>query len=304
MRAGWLPVVLAPLLLAGSCRAPEAPDGARALERVKWQVAQGPRVPGTPGHAAVREWIGAELTRLGAQVERQAFPDTVNARVWPLENIIGRFGPTHGRRVALFAHFDTRPWCDEDPDSSRHDQPVPGANDAGSGVAVLLEVAEMFQHRAPAVGVDLVFLDGEDFGRPTWPEEYSRGARGYALRLPPPGDPARPVAGFLFDMVGDADLNIWDEANSVLRATNLVDLVHEAARATGAKHFHPEIRHTVIDDHIPLLEAGLPTVDIIDFDYAHWHRSTDTPDKVSAESLAEVARVAAWLVYSSALAKP
>jgi Zn-dependent M28 family amino/carboxypeptidase len=169
---------------------------------------------------------------------------------------------------------------------------------------VLLEVAEMLHAKAPATGVDLVFLDGEDFGREMWPEEYSRGSRGYALRLPPPGDPARPVAGFLFDMVGDAELNIWDEANSALRATNLVDLVHEAARATGARHFHPEVRHTVIDDHIPLLEAGLPTVDIIDFDYEHWHTSRDTPDKVSAESLAEVTRVAAWLLYSSALARP
>ena len=304
MRAHWLLPVLAPLLLAGSCRAPNAPDGARALERVKWQVAQGPRVPGSPGHAAVRQWIAGELTRLGATVERQAFTDTVNARAYPLENIIGHFGPAHGRRIALFAHFDTRPWCDEDPDSSQHDQPVPGANDGGSGVAVLLEVAEMFHAQAPATGVDLVFLDGEDLGRPMWPDEYSRGSRGYALRLPPDGDPARPVAGFLFDMVGDAELNIWDEAYSVLRATNLVDLVHEAARATGARHFHPEVRHTVIDDHIPLIEAGLPTANIIDFDYAHWHRATDTPDKVSAESLAEVARVAGWLVYSSALAKP
>ena len=304
MRARWWLVALSPLLLAGSCRTAEVPDGQRAHERVKWQVAQGSRVPGTPGHAKVREWIAAELTRLGGTVERQAFSDTVNARVWPLENVIGRFGPSRVRRVALFAHFDTRPWSDNDPDSTKHDQPVPGANDAGSGVAVLLEVAELLHHRAPAIGVDLVFLDGEDFGREMWPDEYSRGSRGYALRLPPRGDPARPVAGFLFDMVGDADLNIWDEANSVLRATNLVDLVHEAARATGARHFHPEIRHTVIDDHIPLLDAGLPVVDIIDFDYDAWHTSGDTPDKVSAESLAEVARVAAWLVYSSALAKP
>jgi glutaminyl-peptide cyclotransferase len=300
----WLLPALAPLLLAGSCRPPDAPDGARALERVEWQVAQGPRVPGTPGHAAVREWLARELARLGGRVERQAFTDTVNARAWPLENILGRFGPERGRRIALFAHFDTRPWADRDPDSTQRSAPVPGANDAGSGVAVLLEMAELMHRRPPAVGVDLVFLDGEDFGREMWPEEYSRGARWYAAHLPPTGDQARPVAGFLFDMVGDADLQIWDENHSSLRATNLVELVHEAARATGARHFHPEVRHTVIDDHLPLLDAGLPAVDIIDFDYAHWHTTQDTPDKVSAESLAEVARVAAWLIYSSALARP
>lgn len=304
MRGRWIPLALAPLLLAGSCRAPEAPDGARALERVKWQVAQGPRVPGTPGHAAVREWLGRELTRLGGRVERQAFADTVNTRIWPLENVIGYFGPSGTRRIALFAHFDTRPWSDEDPDSTKHADPVAGANDGGSGVAVLLEIAELMHQRAPAVGVDLVFLDGEDFGRAMWPDEFSRGARYYARHLPPARDPARPVAGFVFDMVGDKDLNIWDEQHSVLRATNLVDLVHEAARATGARHFHPEVRHIVIDDHIPLLDAGLPTVDIIDFDYDAWHTSRDLPDQVSAESLAEVSRVAAWLIYRSALAKP
>ncbi len=303
MRARWWLVALSPLLLAGSCRTAEVPDGARALERVKWQVAQGPRIPGTPGHTAVRGWIASELTRLGGRIERQAFVDTVAGRAWPLENIIGRFGPASGRRIALFAHFDTRPWADEDPDSSKHDQPVPGANDGGSGVAVLLEVAELMHARAPDVGVDLVFLDGEDFGHSTQPDHYSRGSRGYASRLPPTGDAARPVAGFLFDMVGDADLGIWDEANSAARATNLVELVHEASRATAARHFHPEARHIVIDDHIPLLEAGLPTVDIIDFDYPAWHTVADTPDKISAASLAEVSRVAAWLVYRSALAK-
>ena len=303
-RAHWLLVALAPFALAGSCRAPEGPDGARALERVKWQVAQGPRIPGEPGSLAVRDWLAAEMGRLGGRVERQAFADTLLGRIWPLENVIGRFGPSTGRRIALFAHYDTRPWSDEDPDTSKRNQPVAGANDGASGVAVLLEVAEVLSRQAPSVGVDLVFLDGEDYGRAGDPESYSRGSQGYARRLPARGDPARPVAGFLFDLVGDADLGIWDEAHSALRATNLVELVHEAARATAARHFHPEVRHIVIDDHIPLLDAGLPTVNIIDFDYPAWHTTRDLPDQVSAESLAEVSRVAIWLVYRSALARP
>lgn len=299
--------VAATLLLAAasSCTEPRPrPDGERALERVRTQVAHGSRVSGTPGNAAVREWIAGEIERLGGRVERQAFSDTVGGTVWPLVNVIGRFGPTTGRRVALFAHFDTRPWCDQDPDPARRQQPVPGANDAGSGVAVLLEVAELLHLRAPGIGVDLVFLDGEDFGRQTAPDEYCRGSRGYARRLPPVGDPSRPVAGFVFDMVGDRDLGIYDEGNSATRATNLVDLVHEAAQATGATHFHRGVRYTLIDDHVPLLDAGLPAVDVIDFDYPAWHTSRDLPDMVSAESLAEVARVAAWIVYESALAKP
>jgi Zn-dependent M28 family amino/carboxypeptidase len=292
------------LTLAASCSDAAGPDGARALERVKHQVEAGSRVSGTPGNAAVREWIVNELKRLGGRVDGQAFVDTVAGRAWPIRNVIGRFGPTSGRRIALYAHYDTRPWCDEDHDPAKQKQYCPGANDAGSGVAVLLEVAEQMYAKPPAVGVDLVFLDGEDFGRPTEPSEYGRGALGYARRLPPPGDPARPVAGFLFDMVGDKDLEIWDEANSAQRATNLVALVHEGAAATEAKHFETGVRYTLIDDHIPLLDAGVPAVDIIDFDYPAWHTSHDLPDQVSAASLAEVSRVACWVVYKSALARP
>jgi hypothetical protein len=304
MRAGWWCSALLPLALLASCSDAAGPDGARALERVKHQVQAGSRVSDTPGNAAVRDWIADELTRLGGSVQRQSFADTVAGRVWQLTNVIGHFGPAGRRRIALLAHFDTRPWCDEDPDSAQRHEYCPGANDAGSGVAVLLEVAEQMHLKPPAVGVDLVFLDGEDFGRTTAPSEYGRGSLGYSKRLPAKGDPARPVAGFLFDMVGDRDLEIWDEANSSQRATNLVDLVHEGAAATGARHFKSGVRYTLIDDHIPLLDAGMPAVDIIDFDYPAWHTSRDLPDQVSAESLAEVSRVAGWIVYKSALSRP
>ncbi len=303
MRARWKAALALACLVAGSCSGPGEPDGDRALERVRAQMAFGPRVPGTPAHAAMRAWLAGELERLGARLERQEFDDTVAGRAWPLENLIARFGPAEGRRVALLAHFDSRPWCDEDPDPEKRAEPVPGANDGASGVAVLLEVAELMSARPPGVGVDLVFLDGEDLGRPSFADEYCRGSRRYASLLPPAGDPRRPVAGFVFDLVGDRDLGIWDEGNSAARATNLVDLVHEAAAATGARHFHRGVRHTLIDDHIPLLDAGLPAVDIIDFDYPAWHTAADTTGNVSAESLAEVARVAAWIVYRSPLAK-
>lgn len=277
-------------------------DGARALARVAKQVEAGPRIPGSPGHAIVRDWIAAELARMGATVERQRFVDSTLAVPLPLENLIGRFGPRPapgGRVLVLAAHYDTRPWCDQDPDTARHREPVPGANDGGSGVAVLLEVAELLSQRLPPVAVDLVFFDGEDQGRPDHPEEYSLGAKGYAARL---GDP-RPTAAFVFDMVGDRELNIHPEQRSAEQAANLVELVLAGARATGARGFHPEPRHRITDDHVPLLEAGVPAVDIIDFDYGAWHTLRDLPDQVSAASLAEVARVAAWLVYSSPLAR-
>jgi glutaminyl-peptide cyclotransferase len=112
------------------------------------------------------------------------------------------------------------------------------------------------------------------------------------------------VAAFLFDMIGARDLHIYAERNSSERASNLVALVADAAHATHADAFHDEVRWTIIDDHIPLNDAGLPAVDILDFDYPAWHTHRDTPDQLSAASLAQVARVAAWLVYSSPLARP
>jgi hypothetical protein len=105
-------------------------------------------------------------------------------------------------------------------------------------------------------------------------------------------------------MVGGRDLRIHPDVASRERSSNLVDLVLEGARATGATHFHEDVRHVVYDDHIPLLDAGIPAVDVIDFDYHAWHTHRDTPDEVSPRSLEEVARVAAWIVYQSPLGHP
>src|SRR5206468_8881699 len=135
---------------------------------------------------------------------------------------------------------------------ARRGDPMPGANDAGSGVAVLLEVAELMARRAPEVAVDLVFFDGEDQGRADRGEEFLLGARGYARRLSEP----RPTAAFLFDMVGDKDLAIHPEQRSAEQAANLVAMVLEGARATGARGFFSAPRHRLTDDHVPLLDAG------------------------------------------------
>ena len=303
-----LPLVL--LFVGGACAARHPVDGARALGRVRVQVEAGPRVPGTPAHRTIRDWLAAEITRLGGAVEIQAFTDSSLGHRLELANVIGRFGPAAGsrrrpeRRIALLAHWDSRPWCDQDPDPAHRNDALPGANDGASGVAVLLEVAEVLHLRAPPVGVDLVFLDGEDQGRATRPEQFSIGARAYAAKLGGAPTESRPVAAFLFDMVGDRDLDIYPEVQSARRASNLVALVLAGAKATGGSHFHPDARYTLVDDHLPLLDAGVPAVDIIDFDYPAWHTHRDLPDQVSAASLAEVANVAVWLVYRSSLARP
>lgn len=283
-----------------ACAPPLDVDGDRALQRVVHQVEAGPRIPGTGGHAAIQAWITSELQRLGATIVRQAFVDTTLGRPLLLCNIIGHFGPTTGRRIALCAHWDTRPWSDRDPDPALRTTPVPGANDGASGVAVLLEVAELMSRKPPPVGVDLVFFDGEDQGEASQPDQFCLGSRHYAKTL----DPSRLTAAFLFDMVGDRDLGIRPEIESMRRAANIVDIVLQAARATSSRHFLSEPGYELVDDHIPLLDAGVPAVDIIDFDYPAWHTHRDLPDQVSAESLAEVSRVAAWIVYRSALARP
>jgi hypothetical protein len=277
-------------------------DGARAHARVVEQVNMGPRIPGSEGHRVFREWLVAELGRLGARVERQALEDSVGGVLQTVTNVIARFGPREGRPILLAAHYDTRAAADRDPE--RPGDPVPGANDGASGVAVLLEVAELMRLKPPPRGVELVFFDAEDQGRHEYPEEFSRGAQGYARSLESRlADGSAPIAGFLFDMVGDRDLNIHPEVTSARRASNIAALVLEAAAATGARHFHEEPKYPVMDDHVPILDAGVPCVDIIDFDYPAWHTTADTPDQVSPESLAEVARVAAWLVYQSPLAR-
>jgi len=298
------------LITAGACAARHPVDGARALARVRHQIQAGPRVPGTAAHRAIREWLAGEIAALGGRVEAQEFSDSSLGRRLDLTNVIGHFGPARAgagapvRRIALLAHWDSRPWCDQDPDPARRNDPLPGANDGASGVAVLLEVAEVMHRSPPPVGVDLVFLDGEDQGRASQAQEFSLGARAWAARLSQTPPESRPVAAFLFDMVGDRDLAIYPEVQSAQRAANLVGLVLEGARATGARHFHSEPRYSIVDDHIPVLDAGVPAVDIIDFDYPAWHTHLDLPDQVSAPSLAEVANVAVWLVYRSSLASP
>jgi Zn-dependent M28 family amino/carboxypeptidase len=245
--------------------------------------------------------LDVELTRLGGRVERQAFTDSSLGRPLELTNVIARFGPADAPGIVLCAHWDSRAWADQDPDPAFRLLPVPGANDGASGVAVLLEIAELMRRRPPPLPVDLVFFDGEDQGSANEPQGFCLGASHYARQLGPVGE--KPLAAFLFDMVGDRDLEIYPEVQSTKRAANLVALVLEAARATGARQFKSEPRYSITDDHIPLLDAGVPAVDIVDFDYPAWHTHRDLPDQTSPASLAAVARVAAWIVYRSPLTR-
>jgi glutaminyl-peptide cyclotransferase len=295
--------VLALLLaLALPARGPAAPtacfSGERANQQLKDLCALGPRVPGTPAAAKAGDWLLTRLRALGDEVWEQPFTYKVR-RSHPvakankalaekglrMRNIVCRFRPRDSRRLLLAAHWDSRPFADLDPDKSKRGKPVLGANDAASGVAILLELARCLKAKPPAFGVDIVLFDGEDFGEHGRLDEYFLGSRHYAKTL---GRPL-PEAGVLLDMVGDRNLRLPFEAYSRQANPELQDRVWDLAESLGFGHiFVREPGPAVQDDHIPLIQRGVPMIDIIDFDYPQWHTTADTPAACSAASLEAV----------------
>jgi Zn-dependent M28 family amino/carboxypeptidase len=189
-------------------------------------------------------------------------------------------------RIILGAHYDTRPWAAQESGAAR-DLPVPGANEAASGVAGLLEIAQALTIWDPGYGVDLVFFDGEDFGREGDLEYYLLGSTHFVDTM----GSYQPQAMFLVDMVGDADLRIPMEGYSLHVAPELTRLVQAIAESIQAPGFVAAVGDTIYDDHVPFLRRGIPAVNLIDFDYDAWHTTRDKPDRCSAASLASVCRV-------------
>ncbi|OGO34669.1 MAG: hypothetical protein A2Z16_09555 [Chloroflexi bacterium RBG_16_54_18] len=268
-------------------------DSLRAYQDIEYQVALGPRIPGTEAHQKIQEWMLQKLQLNGWETEVQ----NTTIEDQPVSNIIGKFG--QGKPwIILGAHYDTRIYADLDPDLSKTLEPVPGANDGGSGVAVLLELARQLPaHFQGADGSNpdlqgtiwLVFFDAEDNGRiEGW--DWILGSRAFVAELQ-----SYPDAAVIVDMVGDKNLKIYQEENSDDRLTREI---WDSAEGIGYEdYFLPYEKYAVLDDHVPFLEAGIPAADIIDFEYAYWHTTSDTPDNVSAESLEIVGKtLLAWLI--------
>jgi hypothetical protein len=272
-------------------------DGRAAHELVKRQVEFGPLVPGWPGHRAMADWMEGYLRARADTVIVQRFTHvTVAGDTLPLVNVLARFRPGAGPSLLLVAHWDTRPTSDRADDAAGRDEPVPGANDGGSGTAILLALADMMAEAAPPRAVDLLFVDGEDYGDFSVDRDVFLGSRYFAAN-PPAGYEAE--YGVLLDMVGDRELEIYIESYSNERAPEVVDRVWNAAARLGfGDIFQRTVRHTIRDDHLPLNDAGIPTIVVIDFDYPYWHTPDDTPDKLSASSLGAVGTVAAHLIYA------
>jgi len=270
-------------------------DGERAFGFLQQQLAFGPRIPGTPGHERAGDWILTQLRADADAVVIQAFTHvTRRGDVLHLRNFLARFRPALPERVLFLAHWDTRPHADQSANLGAQRLPVPGANDGASGVAVLLGVAGALKVKPPAVGVDLLFVDGEDYGDFADSSDVLIGSRYFAAHQPA-GYP--PLYAVLFDMVGDKSLDIYYEGNSQTAAPEVVDRVWRTAHDLGYdRYFLPGTKHTLVDDHVPLQRAGIHAIDVVDFDYPFWHTTEDTIDKVSAASLQIVGDVAVALV--------
>jgi len=287
---------------ATSIPAMEVPpfDGQRAFQYLNQQTNFGPRNPGSAGHQQCLAFLQSELSTFADSVFLQRFSyRTSRGESYRGTNVIARFGRNTGNRVLLTAHWDTRPWADQDVNPGNYTKPILGANDGASGVAVLLEFARIFSANPHPTGIDIVLFDAEDTGESGNSKSFALGSQYFAKNLPA-GTQYRYAINF--DMVGDKNLEIRRESNSDTYAPALMDAVFNRARLLGYPQFIDEKIPGVFDDHIPLNEANIPAIDLIDFNYPdhtnrYWHTMDDTPDKCSPESLHAVGTVILHLLY-------
>ncbi len=281
-------------------------DGDRSYAVLQHFCDLGPRPSGSAGMAEQQRLLSEHFTALGAQVRLQKFDvrHPVDGTPVGMTNMIVEWHPDRRERILLCAHYDTRPYPDRDKRKPRG--VFVGANDGASGTAVLHELGHHMSGLNGTCGVDFVLFDGEEFlfDDRRDADRYFLGSKHFAENYAGQPPAHRYRWGVLLDMVGDADLQIYHERNSLYHARALVSDIWRVAASIGVEEFRPRSRHEIRDDHLPLNEtARIPTCDIIDFDYprpglgpSYWHTEQDTPDKCSAVSLRKVGSVVlAWL---------
>ncbi|MFH0794610.1 MAG: M28 family peptidase [bacterium] len=267
-------------------------DGYRAFEHLRNQCNLGPRIPGTPPHAAALEYFERELRQQGLQPRRQTFETNTNllGRV-ELTNLFILDGSTTRPQLALSAHWDTRPMADEENSPNARAQPFDGANDGASGVAVLLELARLLHLQPPQNhSVLLILVDGEDLGDRDHFDQWCLGSKYFVENLPPG---LRILAGINLDMVGDRDLHFQREGYSQELAPELNDEIWALGKNLFPAAFSEKSFRRILDDHHSFLAKKIPFVNLIDFDYPHWHKLSDTPENCSPQSL-EITGTVIW----------
>jgi len=264
-------------------------DGAYALTRQQCDF--GPRVPGTPAHAQCADWLIHTLKASCDTVMLQTGTvQTARSGKLGIKNIIGVINPEATKRLLLLAHWDTRPWADNDPDPANHSKPVMGANDGASGVGVLLQLARQLKDTGTTLGVDILLVDAEDMGVDDNEESWALGTQYWAQH--PHVEGYKPLFGILLDMVGDSNATFTREYYSTQYAGGFGDMVW--GNAAGS-HFKNVQGGAVTDDHIFINRAGIPCIDIIDMRSdsetgfgPRWHTISDTMDGIDAATLGEV----------------
>ena len=286
-------------------------DADSAWVFVENQVKFGPRVPNSEAHVACGNYLTSELKRFGAQVyEQEATLTAYNGTQLKAKNITGSYNPENSKRVLLFAHWDSRPYADHDKDPANHKKPIDGADDGASGVGVLLEMARQFSIKSPAIGIDIIFFDAEDYGTPEFVKEYKEntwclGAQFWAKNPHVKGYKAD--FGILLDMVGAKNASFFKEATSMRYAPQIVEEVWSTARDLGyGKFFINAEGGAITDDHqYVILGRNIPCIDIIYTDPEsdngfgpHWHTQNDTMDNIDRETLKAVGQTVLQVVYN------
>ena len=294
-------LVVAGLLLIAACKGKEPKagkfDGEAAIRYAKAQIDFGPRIPGTASAQRAGDWIVAEMKKRADTVIVQTWTHvTQGGKQLPMRNILARFSPAAADRILYVTHWDTRPVSDQAENLGERQLPVPGANDGASGVGLFVALGDALKKNPTTTGVDLLFVDGEDYGE--FDDKLADVLIGSAYFAKHPPDSAyRPMFGVLWDMIGDKDLALKKEGYSVQQAPEVVDRVWSKAAELGHDRvFLPIEQGAITDDHVPLLQAGFRVIDVIDLDYPYHHRPTDTMDKISARSLSIVGEVAEALL--------
>ena len=266
-------------------------NGDAAYELTRQQCDFGPRVPATSAHAKCADWLIATLkTSCDTVILQTGTVQTATQGALGIKNIIGIINPDASQRLLLLAHWDTRPWADNDPDPANHKRPVLGANDGASGVGVLLQLAQQLKAEGTTLGIDIVLVDAEDMGESDNEESWGLGTQYWAAH--PHVQGYKPLFGILLDMVGAPDATFSREYYSMQYASGVVDLVWSLA---AGSHFKNVQGGAVTDDHVFINRAGIPCVDIIDMRSdsdtgfcPEWHTIDDTMPHISAATLGEV----------------
>lgn len=293
-----------PVAEADTCKVVFCADS--AYQYIVKQCDFGPRTPGSEAHQACGTWIAEHFRALGLEVEEQVAPLTMwDEKTFQCRNIIARYTPEKADStlppLVFAAHWDSRPWADADPDESKHSQPVMGANDGASGVAVMLEMARQIKEVSPKRAVHFVCFDLEDYGSDEHEGSFALGARYWSQHNAVGYD-----WGVLLDMVGGRDARFCYEGFSMKYASWLISRTWSAARTAGHDDFFLQKDGGFItDDHGPMNEAGIPTIDIIPYyELAGvssfgptWHTTADTPENISKETLQAVGQTLFQLLH-------